>query len=48
MALLATDERAKAMLHRKDAALALQTYAHEALDQGNLPLGAALAVVSCS
>lgn len=48
VALLATDERAKAMLHRKDAVLALQTYAHEALDQGNLPLGAALAVVSCS
>ncbi|MEO0008209.1 MAG: hypothetical protein RJA20_2405 [Bacteroidota bacterium] len=44
MASLAHDARAHAAAGNREA---LQIYAREALDQGNIPLGAALAVVSC-
>jgi hypothetical protein len=44
MASLAHDARAHAAAGNCEA---LQIYAREALDQGNIPLGAALAVVSC-
>lgn len=45
-ALLAQDERAKMILHRKDVVIELQRYAQEALETGNVALGAALAVMS--
>ncbi|MBL7826994.1 MAG: flavin reductase family protein [Saprospiraceae bacterium] len=45
-ALLAGNERALAILHRKSATAELHAYAHEALASGNLPLAAALVALS--
>jgi flavin reductase (DIM6/NTAB) family NADH-FMN oxidoreductase RutF len=47
-AMLVGDARAAALFAQKDPVEALHRYAQEALDAGNVPLGAALAVMSCT